>query len=108
MSTKWVTQQILAIRRTAEPMRFNPRPAGVMRPGSTTEAVHRYLDERPGRGWVTRQSIVVATGRSPKAVDWALIFLRTINRIEASQDPEPHRSRYLRYRVVHMTKGRQP
>lgn len=69
MSTKWVTQQILAIRRTAEPTRFNPRPAGVMLPGSTTEAVHRFLTGRQGPGWVTRQQIVVATGRSGKAVD---------------------------------------
>lgn len=102
MSTRWVTEQILSIRRTAEPARFNPRPAGVMRPGSTTEAVLRYLQGRPGRAWITRQQIVVATSRSGKAVDWALIFLRSLDLVEASQDPEPHRSRYLRYRATEL------
>lgn len=77
-------------------MRFNPRPAGVMRPGSTTEAVHRYLLNRPGLAWVSRQQIVVAIGRGGKAVDWALIFLRAKHLVEASQDPQ--RGRYLRYR----------
>lgn len=98
MSTKWVTQQILSIKRDAEPPRFNPRPAGIMRPGSATEAVHQYLLGRPGRGWVLRQQIVAGTHRSGKAVDWALIFLRHVGLIESSKDPE--RARYLRYRSV--------
>lgn len=103
MSTRWVTEQILSIKREAEPSRFNPRPLGVMRPGSATEAVFKFLESRPGRGWITRQQIVVATGRTGKAVDWALIFLRAVAVVESSQDPQ--RMRYLRYRAVVLSKG---
>lgn len=78
--------------------RFNPRPIGIMRPGSATEAVCTYLQQRQGPGWVTRQQLIRATGRSQKSVDWALIFLRTVRQIEASQDPR--NARYLRYRAT--------
>lgn len=98
MSTRWVALEILRIKRTAEPARFNPHPVGVMWPGSATEAVHRYLSERAGRGWVQRRQIVAATGRSGKAVDWALIFLRANKLVEASEDPR--NTRYLRYRAA--------
>ena len=115
MSTQWIAQQILAIRRAAEPTRVaasRPRgvpgsivnagssPAGVMREGSATHAVWTYLHARRERmpGWVTRQQIVVAVGRHHKAVDWALVFLRAVRLVEASQDARC--SRYLRYRAI--------
>lgn len=102
MSTLWVTQQIMKIKREAEPTRWNPRPAGIMRPGSATEAVCTYLQERPGPGWVTRQQIVASTRRTGKAVDWALIFLRAVQAVESSQDPR--NARYLRYRATERNK----
>lgn len=104
-----MTQQLLSIRRTAEPvlcarisvagtvMRAGATPAGVLREGSTTHTVLEYLRRRGGRSFVTRRQILVATGRSQKAVDWALHFLRAVELIETTDDPRC--TRYLRYRA---------
>lgn len=98
--TRWITSQILSIKRTAEPSRFNPRPLGVMLPGSTTDAVKAWLDDRPPNGWWTKRQIEIGTGRSCKAIDWALIYLRSIHAIECSRD-DSRNARYLRYRSTH-------
>lgn len=75
-------------------------PLGVMRHGSATHAVYVYLVDRRRRhaGWVGRHQIVAAVGRHNKAIDWALIYLRTVKLIETSQDPRC--TRYLRYRAM--------
>lgn len=107
MSTSWVTHQILSIRRTAEPTRIakNPKPAGVMLPGSATHAVWVYLESLPHRRWVQRRQIVTGTGCTGKAVDWALIFLLTTGRIERSSD-DMRCSRYYRYRKADSSEAR--
>lgn len=103
MSTRWVAQQILSLPRTPEPARvaggWNPKPPGVMQPGSATLTVYEYLASRPGRAWYSRRQIVAGTGRTGKSVDWALLFLRHTGRVESSRD-ESRCSRYLRYRVM--------
>lgn len=100
MSTKWVAEQILSVRRTAEPISVthNPRPIGVMLPGSATDAVWQWLSARPGRAYWQRRQIVAGTGRTGKSVDWALLFLRATGRVEVREDDRC--SRYLRYRAV--------
>lgn len=78
--------------------RFNPRPKGVVRPGSASDAVLANLRSRPSSVWVNRQQLIRATKRSQKSVDWALIFLRAAHQIETMGDPR--NSRYLRYRAT--------
>ena len=94
MSMDWVARQIGSLPGS-EPRReqFNPRPAGWIQPGATTEAVLEYLTHNPGK--YTRAQIIAATGRTEKAVDWALIFLRSQGKIVAL--PDPRHERYLRY-----------
>lgn len=99
MSTGWITRQILAIQRQAEPAQFNPRPAGIMLPGSATKAVHVWLlEQHATRSWWTRHQIIAGTQRSEKAVDWALIYLRRVGLVECTNDWR--NSRYLRYRAA--------
>lgn len=99
MSTRWVTQQILLIR--TEPRRVvspNPRPMGFAVPGSATDAVLKFLAGQPSRGWWAMHQVVAATGRTDKAVGWALIYLRSVGLVECARD-EARNARYLRYRA---------
>lgn len=98
MSTAWVTQQILAIKRVAEPTTFNPRPAGVMLDHSATRACMDWLGSRQAHGWWTRHQIIVGTGRTQKSVDWALMYLRAMGLVEIK--PHESHARYFRYRAV--------
>jgi hypothetical protein len=100
VSTEWTASQILGIRPSERPTRrfVNPRPGGVMVPGSATTDVWNWLQERSQTSWWTRRQIVIGTGRSGKSVDWALIFLRTTKKIEVARDN--HFTRYQRYRVL--------
>lgn len=77
--------------------RHNPRPMGLMVPGSVTHAVKEWLDAKHHNAWWTKRQIVVGTERHEKTVDWALIYLRSIGEIECAQDAQRN-SRYLRYR----------
>lgn len=101
MSTSWVAQHLLSMAdgRTAMPMeqpRYNPRPPGVIRDGSATAAVLEFLSQHPRR-YFTHCEILSATQRTPKSVDWALIFLRSQGLIVHTAD-EARNSRYKRYR----------
>ena len=97
VTTRWDAQLLALAGRAAEPPvpRHNPRPAGVIRRGSATHLVLVALRSRPG--FVRHFQIQVATGLTPKAIDWALIFLRSRGLIEAV--PDGLHSRYLRYRA---------
>lgn len=103
MSTAWIAQQLLqqaGRRRGGLPVelpRYNPRPAGVIREGSATAAVLMVLQQR--RLFLSHHQIVAATGRSGKAVDWALLYLRQLGLVEVVPDASRN-SRYLRYRAV--------
>jgi hypothetical protein len=78
--------------------RFNPRPAGVIQPGSASEVVLKMLRDNPGR-WFTHAEIVRATGRTQKGVDWALLYLKARSLISTTSD-DGRNSRYLRYSVA--------
>ena len=100
MSLDWVARQIEAIIATAARpprMRFNPRPPGVIQPGSTSEAVLQILGASPGR-FFTCEQLIQATGRSHAAVSFALMYLRDQGRIEAFPDAARN-PRYYRYRI---------
>lgn len=101
MSIEWTTRQISGIQRLVEPPRFNPRPAGQIRPGSASEAVLAYLQRHEGRSFY-RRALIVATGRTRKSVDWALLFLVALQLVEQlpAATPNEPRSGTLRYRAT--------
>jgi len=76
----------------------NPRPAGSIFEGCATHDVLGFLERHPG-AFFTRQQLIIATGRTEKAVDWALIFLRQLGKVRSVQDAVRN-PRYLRYTVV--------
>lgn len=99
MSVAWIAAQIRAMKADApRPVRFNPRPPGVIQPGSASEAVLKVLNEQPGRLY-TCQQLIEKTGRSHAAVSWACIYLRDQGLIEAVVDGARNH-RWLRYRIA--------
>lgn len=93
----WMSHQLRMAERFSEPTsqaRFNPRPPGVIRPGSATQAVLDFLRQHPGRHW-SHSEIVNQTGLSPKSVDWACIFLRSKGLVicfpDSARNPRYHR-----------------
>ena len=76
----------------------NPRPKGLVVGGSSTEEVRDFLEERQGT-WFTKGQIHFITKRTPKSIDWALIYLRQLGQIEVSGDLGRN-PRYLKYRWV--------
>lgn len=101
---RWVTRQILSIRRvTVEPaslrvMPPNPRPKGEPTSAGASFAVRAWLAKRPPRGWWTRAQIVAGTNCTERAVDWALAYLCSISVVESAHG-DMRNSRYKRYRI---------
>lgn len=94
----WLVAQAQAAAATPPPPeRFNPRPLGVIRDGSTTQLVLVFLQARPHQLFPHWQ-IVSAVGRSKVAVDWALAFLRQQGLVDAIPD-RGRNARYFRYRI---------
>lgn len=98
MSTHWTAQQLLIDARPLANQipRYNPRPAGVIREGSATQLVLAWL--KVHKGWATHHQIRTSVGRSSRAVDFGLRYLRALDLIEHTLD-ESRNSRYMRYRV---------
>ena len=105
MSLSWVAQQLARSTHPntgglgLEMPRYNPRPAGVMLEGKTPQLVLVFLQQSPKR-FYTHLEIVQGTGRTGKAVDWALAYLRETGRVEASRGADHRNGRYLRYRLA--------
>lgn len=89
--------QISVVSQPVKRRKYNPRPAGVIQPGSATEAVLAFLKASPGLK--TEAQIIWATKFSHSAVSWALLRLRAWNKVEAISDPTRN-SRYLRYKAT--------
>lgn len=90
--------QLLAqtVRLTPQPRRrHNPRPPGVIRDGSASEAVLALLETQPRRWW-THGQIMALTGRSTKAIGFALLYLRQLELVDVEHDAR--NARYFRYR----------
>jgi len=95
----WMSQQLALVEPEQPPARrYNPRPPGVIRPGSATEAVLEFLRAHPGR-FFPHHRIVAGAGRSKVATDWALAYLREQGLVEAITD-SIRNERYLRYRAT--------
>ena len=94
--------QLLRMTQSAgeAPAPRGPSPLlGKCRSGSTTEIVFEWMTARGrGRVWWTKDAIVLGTGRTPKAVDWALLFLRSVEAVEITSDVR--NARYHRYRAL--------
>ncbi len=83
--------------RVERPRAINPRPAGVIRNGSATHAVLACFQARPGT-FLTMQALKALCGHTDKAINWALLFLRTQGLISAQPDAARN-ERCLRYRL---------
>ena len=98
---EWLAKQLTAVAGRSvlnlECPKYNPRPPGTIREGSTTQAVLVFLNAHPRR-FFTHREIVAQTGRTAKSVDFALLYLHAIGFIERTPDPTRN-SRYLRYRI---------
>lgn len=100
---EWIAAQIIAASDRTRVLidhapRFNPKPRGVIREGSATEAVLVFM-RGSQRITHTFQQLQAATGRTHKALCWALIYLRELGYIEATSDASRN-SRYLRYSLA--------
>lgn len=101
MTTAWVAAQLLlSSARATSPQvpRMNPRPAGVIRPGSATHRALAVLAARPKRSW-THAQLLTETASTTKALCWALAFLRETGLVETTRD-YGRNVRYLSYRVT--------
>lgn len=99
--SSWMAMQLAqmaARNKEPEAQRFNPRPPGVIQPGSATEDVLVFLRSWPAK-FHTRAAIIIGTGRTQKSVDWALLFLRSQKIIECAHG-DGRNSLYLRYRIL--------
>lgn len=76
----------------------NPRPAGVIRPGSGTDVLLRFLRQSPGR-WFFHSELILALGRSKGEIDWALGYLVREGQVESRLTELPARKPVLRYRL---------
>lgn len=77
--------------------RNNPRPQGVIRHGSGTDVLLRFLRRNPGR-WFFHSELVLALGRSKGEIDWALLYLVREGAVESRLTELPARKPVLRYR----------
>ncbi len=104
MSTDWMANQLIAVGAAQRQglsltvPRYNPRPKDVICEGSATHAVLLFLEKHPNV-YFSLSQLIKNTGRTKRAVDFAVIFLKRTKVIEAT--PDTFRSpRYLKYRLV--------
>lgn len=94
----WMAEQMSG-RVTEERVRpTNPRPPGVIRPGSGTDVLLRFLCAHPGR-WFFHPELVLALGRSKGEVDWALQYLAQLELIQSEFSSLPGRKPVMRYAI---------
>lgn len=94
----WIAGQIGARVEPERPRHGNPRPAGVIRPGSGTDVLLRFLQVHPAR-WFFHPELVLALGRSKGEVDWALQYLAGQGFILAETAELPGRKPVARYKL---------
>lgn len=82
----------------------NPRPQGVIRLGSSTDMLLRFLRQSPGR-WFFHYELVLALGRSKGEIDWALLYLVREGQVESRLTELPARKPVLRYRLCDQKMG---
>jgi hypothetical protein len=77
--------------------KYNPKPAGVIRHGSTTHELLEHLQKAPAR-YFTHADLMYRLNCTRRALSWALIYLRSLGLVESFSD-ETRNARYLRYRL---------
>ncbi len=95
----WVADHLGARQDPEKVHHANPRPAGVIRTGSGTDVLLRYLRQSPGR-WFFHAELVLALGRSKGEVDWALQYLKDQGHIRSEEAELTGRKAVLRYRLM--------
>jgi hypothetical protein len=96
----WMVQALSALpatKQSSEPKRFANH--GVIKPGSTTDKVFRFLQKHPTR-WYRLSQIAVGAGCRDKTVSWALHQLKEQGLVEAVTLSRQANSRYLRYCIT--------
>lgn len=94
----WMTTQLCTTRPAEKPRHNNPRPAGVIRPGSGSDVLLRYLRQHPQR-WFFHPELVLTLGRSKGEIDWALQYLAGQGLIASEMADLPGRKAVMRYRL---------
>lgn len=94
----WMAGQLEVRQEEEGTRRNNPRPQGVIRPGSGTDVLLRFLRQAPGR-WFFHSELVLALGRSKGEIDWALLYLVRECLVESRLTELPGRKPVLRYRL---------
>lgn len=95
----WLADQLGRQQEPEKPRHNNPRPPGVVRPGSGTDVLLRYLRVHPGR-WFFHPELVLTLGRSKGEIDWALQYLGAQGHIEAVAVELQGRKAVMRYRLM--------
>jgi hypothetical protein len=102
MTAEWIANQLSRIgaaRRHAPQMpRFNPRPAGQIRPGSATDAVLKLLVVRYP-AFLNHAQIQAQTGCTGGSMAWAISYLKAQKHIESTTD-DGRNLRYSKYRAT--------
>lgn len=98
-SLSWTAEQLRLAERFPDALtpRFNPRPPGVIRPGSATQVVLEYLRANRGK-YFSHFELMKATGRSREAVTAACIYLRAQGLVATYPDTARNH-RYHKYTV---------
>lgn len=93
--------QLLLLQKQQKPRPpsyYNPRPAGMILPGSTTELVLCELRARYPV-WQSRSQIACSVGKNRGAVQWALLYLMRQKLVKAVPDT-CRNPRYNRYQAI--------
>lgn len=91
----WQARQLCAGVRIQK-MPHNPNPPGVVRPGSGSDVLLRFLRCNPRR-WFLHSELVLSLGRSKGEVDWALQYLAQLRLISSAVVELPGRKPVMRY-----------
>ncbi len=99
MTLEWMSRQLVNLPGSLNlnTKRYNPRPLGIIRPGSATEITLRCLQAHGG--FMTHNQIMFKTRCTQKALSHALAFLRGVGMVEVVSD-DGRNQRYNRYRAI--------
>lgn len=102
MTTRWIADQLqrMGAARPYSPQipRYNPRPAGFIRPGCASEIVLAVLVRR-SPVFLSLSQILQQSACTKAAADWALRYLESQGHIEFTSD-DGRNPRYRRYRAT--------
>ena len=95
-SMVWQLLLLQKQQKPRPPSYYNPRPAGMIMPGSTTELVLCEL-RKCHPVWQSRAQIACSVGKERGAVQWALLYLMRKGLVKAVPDTRrnPRYNRYL-------------